>query len=728
MSERTMTRSSLSSHTTSWRRLFAAGCWLLLSAPLLCSQTTLVSVGSTWSFLDDGVDPGLSWTALAFDDSSWSAGPAPLGYGGDGPLTAVDFGPDSANKFTTTWFRHEFNVANPASFDFALLRLRRDDGAVAYLNGTEIFRSNLPTGTINSSTFSSSTVSAAEEYSFYSQEVDPALLLVGNNVLAVEVHQRSLSSSDLSFDAALFADDKELITRGPYLQLKTSSSVIVRWRSHVDTLGRVAWGTSPGNLTNFADDALLAKKHAITISGLPPSSTWFYSVGTPTDVLAGDDPVHTFTTAPVPGTNQPVRIWAIGDSGEADANADAVRDAYLTYTGATATDVWLMLGDNAYDDGTTAQYQAAVFDRYPTMLAQTGPWPTRGNHDKNLSIFHDLFDFPTAGEAGGLPSGTEAYYSFDYANIHFLCLDSEGSSKATNGPMWTWADADLAATDQEWIIAYWHHPPYTKGSHDSDNESDLVAMRVFFLPMLEDHGVDLVLNGHSHSYERSSLIDGHYGLSTTFDPSMVIDGGDGNPTGDGAYNKGVGPHEGTVYCVAGSSSKLSSGPLDHPAMVVASMILGSLVIDVDDDELRVTFLDDSGAVFDDLLMRHYDAWNDLGNGLAGTTGVPLLDGRGPLLGDTFVALDLSGALPSAGATLVAGLSALNLPFKGGVLVPSPDVLFVGLVTDGLGDIHLVGSWPPGIPPGVSSIFQYWIGDPGATVSFSASNGVAAVAQ
>ena len=91
--------------------------------------------------------------------------------------------------------------------------------------------------------------------------------------------------------------------------------------------------------------------------------------------------------------------------------------------------------------------------------------------------------------------------------------------------------ADLAATTQDWVIAYFHHPPYTKGSHDSDNPSDsggrMRDMRENILPILDSTGVDLVMTGHSHSYERSFLLNGHYGLSTTLADSMVIDSGDG---------------------------------------------------------------------------------------------------------------------------------------------------------------------------------------------------------
>jgi len=110
--------------------------------------------------------------------------------------------------------------------------------------------------------------------------------------------------------------------------------------------------------------------------------------------------------------------------------------------------------------------------------------------------------------------------------------------------MWNWLQCDLAASTSEWLIAYWHHPPYTKGSHDSDVDPELVEMRENFLPLLEAAGVDLVLCGHSHAYERSALIDGHYGLSGSFGPANLVQGGDGQPAGAGAYVKPAGPHEG----------------------------------------------------------------------------------------------------------------------------------------------------------------------------------------
>src|SRR6185295_112429 len=205
------------------------------------------------------------------------------------------------------------------------------------------------------------------------------------------------------------------------------------------------------------------------------------------------------------------------------------------------TDVWLMLGDDAYDTGTDAEFQAAVFDMFPTYLRQTPLWSAIGNHETAqatnppLSIpYFQMFSFPTNGEAGGVPSGTEKYYSFDYGRIHFIALDSMTSSRQPGSPMLTWLLNDLESTSQDWIIAFWHHPPYTKGSHNSDTETELIEMRQNVLPILEAGGVDLVLTGHSHCYERSFFINGHYGSSTTFNNTMKIDGGSGREDGTGS--------------------------------------------------------------------------------------------------------------------------------------------------------------------------------------------------
>lgn len=111
-------------------------------------QTTLLPAGSTWKYLDNGSNQGTAWRASAFDDSSWAQGPAQLGYGDGDEATVVSFGPTSTAKYITTYFRKSISVANPAAFTSLTLRARRDDGIVVYINGVEVWRDNMPTGTV----------------------------------------------------------------------------------------------------------------------------------------------------------------------------------------------------------------------------------------------------------------------------------------------------------------------------------------------------------------------------------------------------------------------------------------------------------------------------------------------------------------------------------------------------------------------------------------------------
>jgi hypothetical protein len=550
---------------------------LALSAWAQQGPVTLVATGSTWKYLDNGTDQGTAWNAPSFDDSGWASGPAQLGYGDGDEATVVGFGPNPSAKYITTYFRHAFNVANPSIFGGLTLRVKRDDGVVVYLNGTEVFRDTMPAGTPTFTTFATTAV-GDDGGVFLQASVNPALLVTGANVLAAEIHQANGASTDISFDLELTGASSPTLTRGPYLQIGTPSSVVLRWRTSIATDSRVRYGASASSLDQTVSEPTPTTEHIVALTGLQPDTTYYYAVGSSTSDLAGADADHFFITSPAPGSSRPTRVWVIGDAGTADANQAAVRNAYYTFNGSRYTDLWLMLGDNAYETGTDTEYQNAVFNMYPATLRQSPLWPTIGNHDTAESTnpsptipYYQMFTLPMNAEAGGVASGTEDYYSFDYGNIHFVCLDSMTSSRALSGPMLTWLQADLAANTKQWLIAFWHHPPYSKGSHNSDTETVLVEMRVNVLPILEAYGVDLVLSGHSHSYERSYLIDGHYGVSSTFTSAMQVNGGDGRPTGNGAYSKltlGPGAHEGAVYAVAGSSGKISGGALNHPAMFI----------------------------------------------------------------------------------------------------------------------------------------------------------------
>ena len=569
------------------------------------ANLTLVPAGAVWRYLDTGTNLGTAWRSNTFNDAGWSNGPAQLGYGDGDEATVVNYGPSSTAKYITTYFRRTFVVTNLAPINPLVLRVLADDGPIVYLNGVEVYRTNLPAGLVTNTTLALVALSTPEEDTFFRTNLSPSLLVLGTNLLAVEVHQQSPASGDLSFDLELLGSDVPTVLRGPWLNSVSCSNAVVKWRTSGPVNGRARYGTNPANL-NLTVTGGVSSDHRLDLSGLLPNTKYFYSIGLTNGTLLSGPEYH-FITPPLPGTKKPMRFWALGDAGTADVNQFNVRDAFYRMNASKPVDAILMLGDNAYNAGTDSEFQRAVFDCYPALLRNTPLWSTIGNHETDQSTapassipYYQIFSLPQNGEVGGLASGTENYYSFDYGNIHFVCLDAMISSRSPTGTMATWLTNDLAATAQDWIIAFWHHPPYTKGSHNSDAESQLIQMRQNILPILEAYGVDLVLCGHSHAYERSHLIDGHYGLSGTLTPAMKLNSGGGRVSGAGAYVKpnGLAANEGTVYVVAGSAGKIGGGTLNHPAMFLSLNKLGSLYFEVASNRLDAAFLRENGTTND----------------------------------------------------------------------------------------------------------------------------------
>jgi acid phosphatase type 7 len=291
-----------------------------------------------------------------------------------------------------------------------------------------------------------------------------------------------------------------------------------------------------------------------------------------------------------------------------------------------------LLGDNAYSSGTDPEYQEKFFNIYKDDLLKKYPvYPAPGNHDYNdfyqykatAQKTHDIayyqnFSMPAKGEAGGVPSGTPAFYSFDIGNVHFLSLDSYGKEDNetrmydTTGAQVQWIKKDLEAFKNKqrgWVVAYWHHPPYTMGSHNSDKEEDLAAIRGRFIGILERYGVDLIICGHSHLYERSRLMNGHFGLEATFNPashnlsgsSALYDG----TTNSCPYIKDSGTNRGTVYVVSGSAGALGrkQETYPHDAMFYSNHELGGAsMIEVTENKFELKWLSSDGQIRDHFVM------------------------------------------------------------------------------------------------------------------------------
>src|SRR5205085_2780121 len=140
---------------------------------------TLVPAGAVWKYLDNGTDQGTAWRASGFSDAAWASGPAELGYGDGDEATAVRYGPDANNKYITTYFRKAFTVSNAAAVTALQLRLLRDDGAVVYLNGVEVFRSNMNAGAVTYTSLAPVSLGPLDESTFVQTSLSPGAVVTG---------------------------------------------------------------------------------------------------------------------------------------------------------------------------------------------------------------------------------------------------------------------------------------------------------------------------------------------------------------------------------------------------------------------------------------------------------------------------------------------------------------------------------------------------------------------
>lgn len=223
--------------------------------------------------------------------------------------------------------------------------------------------------------------------------------------------------------------------------------------------------------------------------------------------LVGSGRAAGFRTAPAPAADAPVRFVAFGDSGGGGAAQHAVRDQLHT----VSFDLMLHTGDIAYGDATLERYEQTFFAEYAELLASVPVFPTSGNHDyavDRAAPFRQIFALPDNGGAGGM----ERWYSFDWGAVHFVALDTE----LLRDEQVAWLDGDLSQNVLPWKIVYLHRPPYSSGTHGSSER-----VREAFAPTFARHGVQLVLAGHDHDYERTRAIDG---------VTYVITGGGGHGT------------------------------------------------------------------------------------------------------------------------------------------------------------------------------------------------------
>ncbi len=365
-------------------------------------------------------------------------------------------------------------------------------------------------------------------------------------------------------------DSGPALPRLPYLQSVGPTSALVAFRTGVSCTPFVRFG--PGTaLTRTATASAAGWRHVVKLGELEPGQTYSYVV----EACGSVTGVRQFRTAPAPGASR-VHFTAMGDFGTGGSAQRQVLSR-LSQSG-RAGELMLALGDNAYSSGTEQEFQDRLFKPMADLLRRVPLFPSLGNHEyvtNQGQPYLDNFYLPANN-----PASSERYYSFDWGPVHFVALDSNcaigmaSSDRCTRAAQKSWLAQDLGATQRPWKVVFFHHPPWSSGEHGSQ-----LTMRREFGPLFEQYGVDLVLTGHDHNYERSKAM-----------------------RGDGVAPSGT---RGIPYLVVGSGgATLRRFPNSQPSWTAYrnNSDMGYLDVVVDGGTLTARFLNTSGTVKDSLTL------------------------------------------------------------------------------------------------------------------------------
>jgi hypothetical protein len=391
------------------------------------------------------------------------------------------------------------------------------------------------------------------------------------------VNRRNFLAALAAFSATprfLFARTQYLV-RFPYIQGMGPDRASILWatRDHEDAFvevsndGRSYSGVAAtarifaqpeiGNLAPFI-------QYQADLSGLSADTMYVYRVSTGGEYLAQGR----FRT---PGSG-PFKFLAIGDSGQRTSAQYAIASRIASED----PSFLIHAGDMAYMDGNHQEFQVNHFDVYNGVLSSVPLFTTPGNHEyltEQAQPYLSAHSVPTR----TVPVADRGrYYSFDWGNVHFVCLDSNTPLRFAvtgTGEMLQWLERDLRATRQFWRVAFMHHPPYAGGPNQLDTES--VYVRESVVPILEAHGVQFVLSGHEHSFQRSKSI--HNGSV-------------------------VGPNTGTVYITSGGGGAALYPVFANPLIANALSAHHYLKVEVDGARMAITAIEQSGSVIDSTVI------------------------------------------------------------------------------------------------------------------------------
>lgn len=559
------------------KKIFAVLVYLSICSTQF-AQTTLITAGSSWKYLDNGTNQGTAWRATTINETGWKQGNAQLGYGDGDERTVVNYGTSSSQKYITTYFRKTFSITNASQFLNYTLKVKRDDGVAVYVNGTEVYRNNLAT---NASYTTLASLASDDGGTFQTTTLSANTFISGNNTIAVEIHQNAANSSDISFDLELIGNTTTTpsVTQ-KHIRWGTTKNPLegltLSWtNATAATTDKIKWGyttTFEQGIFNVASrsgySSTSNKFFSYTFPGsLNPNATLYYSLY---DSVSGVwSPQKTYTTSPALTTDT-FTFAAVGDS----RTNVGVWNTISTLTN-NRNPAFVVFNGDIVDTGSSASQWNAWFDNGSNLINNKLILHAQGNHDvASASYYQNIFDLPKNNTAQ-----TELYYAVDYGEAIFICLNSESPSDTAQ---YNWLVSTLAANaNKKWKIISFHRPFYTVGPHAGEMD----AYWNTWFKAFDDYGVDLILTGHDHLYERFKPINrkvstttpvANYGSLPNEGRCQVVCGGAGAP----------------LYS-AGSSSLLQAFKSDYHYVI----------FNVTGTAMCGTVYDDSNAVIDSFCIN-----------------------------------------------------------------------------------------------------------------------------
>ncbi|MBC1434923.1 LPXTG cell wall anchor domain-containing protein [Listeria rocourtiae] len=491
---------------------------------------TLIAKESSWKYWDQGTYPGDTWRDGAFDDASWKSGKGALGYNPKNLdikiNTTISYGADEDKKYPVSFFRKNFEVKDADKYLRANLALKADDSAVIYVNGKEVKRVRLADGVINFGDYSGQQSSDAVEYEGIKLGAIP--LQEGTNTIAIAVFQQKGSSSDVTFDAELtgFVTPEETVVDEDYAPSKiavtffgnTQTQKGFTWHTKLDAKSDLQYVKTVGSVVpSFAGAQLVTGKseandiaiggfsHQVVAKYLDPGTTYWYRVG---------DKARDKWSEPAQFTTQKRDTKAFdflyvtdsqGSSEEEYSWTDAtLNKGFAMYPNA---EFILQTGDLVNTSSSPAEW-GWLFGTSQNLLSNTTIAAATGNHDAFNNSFRQHFYYDHPANANNLNKGV--YYSFDYGPAHFIMLNTNDQDSRALDPVqlaWLKEDAKQARADgAKWLVVAFHKGIYTVASHMTDTE--IVTLRDQLAPVFDELGIDIVLQGHDHSYFRSQQMKG----------------------------------------------------------------------------------------------------------------------------------------------------------------------------------------------------------------------------